>query len=127
MDALRANRLALACWAHNGENHASCLMDIRFGPRLIMRAEVFWCIEMSKWPSCASRGPRITSRAINTRPRQTGGPVRWHLPDHRDFTFRNCINSDIRKVLVLPQYKANSLNRHLDLRDGRFLCRELGE
>ena len=31
-----------------------------------------------------------------------------------DFTLSNCINSDIRKVLVLPQYKANSLNRHLD-------------
>ena len=31
-----------------------------------------------------------------------------------DFTLSNCINSDIRKVLVLTQYKANSLNRHLD-------------
>ena len=31
-----------------------------------------------------------------------------------DFTLSNCINSDIRKVLVLTQYKANSLSRHLD-------------
>ena len=43
-----------------------------------------------------------------------------------DFTLSNCINSDIRKVLVLPQYKANSLNRHLD-QGWKFLCRELGE
>ena len=31
-----------------------------------------------------------------------------------DFTLSNCINSDIRKILVLTQYKAASLNRHLD-------------
>jgi glucose-1-phosphate adenylyltransferase len=43
-----------------------------------------------------------------------------------DFTLSNCINSDIRKILVLTQYKANSLYRHLDL-GWRFLCRELGE
>src|SRR6201996_8836337 len=43
-----------------------------------------------------------------------------------DFTLSNCINSDIRKVLVLTQYKANSLCRHLD-QGWKFLCRELGE
>ncbi len=43
-----------------------------------------------------------------------------------DFTLSNCINSDIRKVLVLTQYKAVSLNRHLD-QGWKFLCRELGE
>ena len=43
-----------------------------------------------------------------------------------DFTLSNCINSDIRKVLVLTQYKANSLYRHLD-QGWKFLCRELGE
>jgi glucose-1-phosphate adenylyltransferase len=43
-----------------------------------------------------------------------------------DFTLSNCINSDIRKVLVLTQYKANSLYRHLD-EGWKFLCRELGE
>jgi glucose-1-phosphate adenylyltransferase len=43
-----------------------------------------------------------------------------------DFTLSNCINSDLRKMLVLTQYKATSLNRHLD-QGWRFLCRELGE
>ena len=43
-----------------------------------------------------------------------------------DFTLSNCINSDIRKILVLTQYKATSLNRHLD-QGWKFLCRELGE
>ena len=28
-----------------------------------------------------------------------------------DFTLSNCINSDMRKILVLTQYKATSLNR----------------
>jgi glucose-1-phosphate adenylyltransferase len=43
-----------------------------------------------------------------------------------DFTLSNCINSDIRKVLVLTQYKATSLNRHLDM-GWKFLTRELDE
>ncbi len=43
-----------------------------------------------------------------------------------DFTLSNCINSDIRKILVLTQYKATSLNRHID-QGWKFLCRELGE
>jgi glucose-1-phosphate adenylyltransferase len=43
-----------------------------------------------------------------------------------DFTLSNCINSDIRKILVLTQYKATSLNRHID-QGWRFLCRELAE
>ena len=43
-----------------------------------------------------------------------------------DFTLSNCINSDLRKILVLTQYKASSLSRHLD-EGWRFLCRELGE
>ncbi|WP_165071288.1 glucose-1-phosphate adenylyltransferase [Paludisphaera rhizosphaerae] len=43
-----------------------------------------------------------------------------------DFTLSNCINSDIRRILVLPQYKATSLNRHLD-QGWNFLCRELDE
>jgi glucose-1-phosphate adenylyltransferase len=30
-----------------------------------------------------------------------------------DFTLSNCINSDIRKIAVLTQYKSHSLNRHL--------------
>lgn len=43
-----------------------------------------------------------------------------------DFTLSNCLNSDIRKILVLTQYKAVSLNRHID-QGWRFLSRELDE
>lgn len=43
-----------------------------------------------------------------------------------DFTLSNCINSGLRKMLVLTQYKAVSLDRHLNL-GWRFLCRELDE
>jgi glucose-1-phosphate adenylyltransferase len=43
-----------------------------------------------------------------------------------DFTLSNCINSDLRKILVLTQYKAVSLARHID-QGWRFLCRELDE
>ena len=30
-----------------------------------------------------------------------------------DFTLSNCLNSGLRKVLVLTQYKARSLDRHI--------------
>ena len=43
-----------------------------------------------------------------------------------DFTLSNCLNSGLRKILVLTQYKAMSLDRHISL-GWRFLCRELGE
>jgi glucose-1-phosphate adenylyltransferase len=43
-----------------------------------------------------------------------------------DFTLSNCINSDVRKILVLTQYKAVSLNRHID-QGWKFLSRELDE
>src|SRR5438067_4097630 len=43
-----------------------------------------------------------------------------------DFTLSNCINSNLRKVLVLTQFKSRSLDRHL--RSGwNFLSAELGE
>lgn len=43
-----------------------------------------------------------------------------------DFPLSNCLNSHLRRVLVLTQYKAASLDRHI--RQGwHFLCRELGE
>lgn len=44
-----------------------------------------------------------------------------------DFTLSNCLNSGIRKMLVLTQYKAMSLDRHINLGWKRYLCRELGE
>ena len=44
-----------------------------------------------------------------------------------DFTLSNCLNSGIRKMLVLTQYKAMSLDRHINLGWRDYLCRELGE
>src|ERR1700733_14020821 len=43
-----------------------------------------------------------------------------------DFTLSNCINSNLRRLLVLTQYKARSLDRHLASGWG-FVSRELGE
>lgn len=43
-----------------------------------------------------------------------------------DFTLSNCLNSDLRRVLVLPLYRAASLDRHIHLGWG-FLHRELDE
>jgi glucose-1-phosphate adenylyltransferase len=43
-----------------------------------------------------------------------------------DFTLSNCINSDVRRILILTQYKALDLIRHI--RDGwHILSAELGE
>ncbi len=44
-----------------------------------------------------------------------------------DFTLSNCLNSGVRKNLVFTQYKAMSLDRHLNLGWQSYLCRELGE
>ncbi len=44
-----------------------------------------------------------------------------------DFVLSNCLNSGIRKMLVLTQYKAMSLDRHINLGWRHFFCRELGE
>ncbi len=43
-----------------------------------------------------------------------------------DFTLSNCINSNLRRVLVLTQYKARSLDRHIAAGWG-FLSRQLDE
>jgi glucose-1-phosphate adenylyltransferase len=43
-----------------------------------------------------------------------------------DFTLSNCINSGLRRVLVLTQYKARSLDRHLAA-GWNFLSRQVGE
>jgi glucose-1-phosphate adenylyltransferase len=43
-----------------------------------------------------------------------------------DITLSNCVNSELRRIFVVTQYKALSLNRHL--REGwSFLAPELGE
>ncbi len=43
-----------------------------------------------------------------------------------DITLSNCINSDLRRVFILTQYKALSLNRHI--REGwNIMAREMGE
>lgn len=43
-----------------------------------------------------------------------------------DFTLSNCINSGLRKMLVLTQYKARSLDRHI-LAGWGFLSRDMEE
>lgn len=44
-----------------------------------------------------------------------------------DFALSNCINSDIRRILLFTQYKAMSLDRHINI-GWRGLCnRELGD
>ncbi len=44
-----------------------------------------------------------------------------------DFTLSNCFNSGLRRVLVLTQYKAMSLDRHINLAWRRYVCAEAGE
>ena len=44
-----------------------------------------------------------------------------------DFALSNCLNSGLRQLLLLTQYKASSLDRHLNLGWHRFFCRDLGE
>jgi len=44
-----------------------------------------------------------------------------------DITLSNCVNSDLRKVYILTQYKALSLNRHIREGWGNIVGHELGE
>lgn len=44
-----------------------------------------------------------------------------------DFVLSNCLNSGMRRLLVLTQYKAQSLDRHINLAWRGYFCRELGE
>jgi glucose-1-phosphate adenylyltransferase len=44
-----------------------------------------------------------------------------------DVTLSNCINSDLRHVYILTQYKALSLNRHIREGWGNIVARDLGE
>ncbi|MDR0328428.1 MAG: glucose-1-phosphate adenylyltransferase [Planctomycetaceae bacterium] len=44
-----------------------------------------------------------------------------------DFTLSNCYNSGIRKIFMLTQYKAMSLDRHISMGWSRYFCREMGE
>ncbi|SDE65417.1 glucose-1-phosphate adenylyltransferase [Terriglobus roseus] len=44
-----------------------------------------------------------------------------------DITLSNCINSDLRKVYIMTQYKALSLNRHIREGWGSVVANELGE
>lgn len=44
-----------------------------------------------------------------------------------DFTLSNCLNSGIRKILLLTQYKAMSLDRHINTGWRHLLSRELDE
>ena len=44
-----------------------------------------------------------------------------------DFVLSNCLNSGMRRMLVLTQYKGQSLDRHINLAWRGYFCRELGE
>lgn len=44
-----------------------------------------------------------------------------------DFVLSNAINSGLRRLLVLTQYKALSLDRHINLGWRQYFCPELGE
>lgn len=44
-----------------------------------------------------------------------------------DFVLSNCLNSGMRKILLMTQYKAASLDRHVNLAWQTYFCRELGE
>ena len=44
-----------------------------------------------------------------------------------DFALSNCVNSGIKKMVLLTQYKAMSLDRHVELGWKPLFCRELGE
>jgi glucose-1-phosphate adenylyltransferase len=44
-----------------------------------------------------------------------------------DFVLSNCLNSGMRKLLLLTQYKAQSLDRHVNQAWQLYFCRELGE
>lgn len=44
-----------------------------------------------------------------------------------DFALSNCLNSGLRQLLILTQYKAVSLDRHINLAWQSYFCRELGE
>lgn len=44
-----------------------------------------------------------------------------------DFALSNCLNSGLHRILVLTQYKAASLHRHITLFWQRYFCRERGE
>jgi glucose-1-phosphate adenylyltransferase len=44
-----------------------------------------------------------------------------------DFALSNCLNSGLRKMILLTQYKAISLDRHINNGWRRYFCSELGE
>ncbi|MDB4766882.1 glucose-1-phosphate adenylyltransferase [bacterium] len=44
-----------------------------------------------------------------------------------DFALSNCLNSGLRKLLLLTQYKAISLDRHINNGWRRYFCSEIGE
>lgn len=44
-----------------------------------------------------------------------------------DFVLSNCLNSGLRQLLLLTQYKAQSLDRHINIGWRPYFCRELGE
>ena len=44
-----------------------------------------------------------------------------------DFTLSNCLNSGFRKIVLLTQYKATSLDRHINVGWRHYFVRDMGE
>ena len=44
-----------------------------------------------------------------------------------DFTLSNCVNSGLRRILMLTQFKSMSLDRHINQGWMRFFCRDMNE
>ena len=44
-----------------------------------------------------------------------------------DFALSNCLNSGLRKLILLTQYKAMSLDRHINNGWRRYFCSEMGD
>jgi len=44
-----------------------------------------------------------------------------------DFALSNCLNSGLRKLILLTQYKAMSLDRHVNNGWRRYFCSEMGD
>ena len=59
-------------------------------------------------------GRRPAAHAADRRPFKTGGTIWRHLSSDRYSALSNCINSQLYKILVFPQYKSQSLVDHLE-------------
>src|SRR5947199_3579052 len=79
----------------------------------------------------SSRSPfsgRARGRALSPRSQRPQAAVTFGgIYRIIDVTLSNCLNSDLRKVYILTQYKALSLNRHIREGWGNVVATELGD